>query len=242
MSNHILKIQNISKTFRIPTENSLRSCFFNFNKNKKYREFKALKNISLRVKRGEWLGIIGKNGSGKSTLLKIIAGIYQSDSGRVLREGKIVPFLELGIGFNQELSARENIYLNGTILGITKKEIDKKFNDIVDFAEIKDFLDTPLKNFSSGMKVRLAFSIAIQVNADIYLLDEILAVGDFIFKKKCKEVFQKMQDSEKTVLFVSHSTDSIKKYCDNVLWLENGTVKHFGDNKTKIIEEYIKNK
>ncbi len=240
MENNILEVKNVYKSFRIPTQNSLRAYFFNVNKIK-YKKFKALENISFDLKRGDWLGLIGKNGSGKSTLLKIIAGIYEQDKGEIIKNGTLVPFLELGVGFNQNLSARDNIFLNGTILNITKKELNNRFNEIVDFAEIREFLDVPLKNFSSGMKVRLAFSIAIHAEADIYLLDEVLAVGDFVFKKKCEKVFNNMKKERKTIIFVSHSSEQVKKYCNKVIWLEKGVIKDFGDNNSEIIKEYLNN-
>ena len=235
-----IKVENISKTFKIPGEkyNTLRSFFYNFYKSRYYKSFVALQDINFEVKKGEWLGIIGRNGSGKSTLLKIIAGIYQADVGRIIKAGSLVPFLELGIGFNPDLSARENIYLNGTILGITKKEIDQQFDKIVDFAEINNFLEVPMKDFSSGMKVRLAFSIAICAQASIYLLDEVLAVGDFGFKQKCRIVFRDMKNKGKTVLFVSHAMDTIRKYCDRVLWIDEAKIKALGD-PVRITKKYI---
>lgn len=230
MPNIAIKIENISKSFRIPQENrnTLREHFWNLFHPTKYKKFEVLKSISLRIEKGQWLGIIGNNGSGKSTLLKIIAGIYEPDEGKIKINGRLVPFLELGVGFNPELSARENIFLNGTILGVTRKELEKKFDQIVDFAEIRQFLDLPLKNFSSGMQVRLAFAIAIQAEADIYLLDEVLAVGDMIFQKKCKKVFYELKHQKKTVIFVSHNINEIKNFCDKIAWLERGKIKEYG--------------
>src|SRR6185369_16549600 len=176
-----IKVDHISKTFRIPHEkvSSLRGAAVSaFSRNKGYEEFKALDEISFEVKKGEFFGIIGRNGSGKSTLLKILAGIYQADKGKVHINGRISPFLELGIGFNPELSGRDNIYLNATVLGLSQKEIDKKFDSIVKFSELERFIDQKLKNYSSGMQVRLAFSVSIHANREVLLMDEVLAVGD----------------------------------------------------------------
>lgn len=234
MNEAIIQVKNISKVFMIPEENrnTLREHFWNFFRPMKHKKFQALDNVSFEVNRGEWLGIIGRNGSGKSTLLKILAGIYLPDSGRFCRNGSLVPFLELGVGFNFELSARENIFLNGTILGMTRKEINAVFDAIVEFAEIKEFLDLPLKNYSSGMKVRLAFAIATKVDADIYLLDEVMAVGDYVFKEKCTSVFEEMKEKGKTIIFVSHSMDDIKRYCDKALIIKKGVLDKFGDADT----------
>ena len=179
-------VKNLSKRFVIPHEkiSTLKGAFISFFKKKDYEVFDALKDVSFEVKKGEFFGIIGRNGSGKSTLLKILAGIYVPNKGSVKIHGRISPFLELGIGFNPELSGRDNIYLNGTVLGLTKKQIDEKFNDIVAFSELERFIDQKLKNYSSGMSVRLAFSVAIHANRDILLMDEVLAVGDSNFQSK----------------------------------------------------------
>lgn len=244
MSNIALKVENVSKTFKIPLErrDSLREHFWNFFKPTRHRKFEALKNISFEVKKGEWFGLIGRNGSGKSTLLKILAGIYKPDQGNVFVHGKIVPFLELGVGFNPELSGRENIFLNGTMLGMTRKKLERIFDEIVDFAEIRDFLDLPLKNYSSGMQVRLAFSIAIRAEADIYLLDEVLAVGDVIFQQKCLEEFKKLKEKGKSVILVSHDGNFIKKHCGRALFLENHVIKNVGISENIIDQYYYENK
>ncbi len=222
----ILTVDKVNKTFLIPEviTNTFRESVFSFNKQKKYREYQVLRDISFMLNKGEFLGILGANGSGKSTLLKIIAGIYGADSGSVSINGPLVPFLELGVGFNPELTGRENIYLNGIILGMTKKEIDKKFQAIVDFSELKDFLDLKLKNYSSGMQVRLAFAIAIHVEADIYILDEVLAVGDFRFQNKCLAEFKRLRQKNASVIFVSHSAELVKNICDRAIWLNNGII------------------
>lgn len=243
MSDVAIKVENISKTFRLPIQkrNTLKEHIFNIFRTGQYTEFQALENLSFEVKKGKWLGIIGRNGSGKSTLLKIIAGIYKPDSGLVKTYGKIIPFLELGVGFNPELTARENIFLNGTILGMTRKRLEQKFDEIVDFAEIRQFLDLPIKNFSSGMKVRLGFATAIQSDADIYLLDEVLAVGDQNFQKKCANIFKKFKANNKTIVFVSHNLNDVKNFCDKIIWLEKGEIKKYGSSKNISQEYFLKN-
>ncbi|MCA9381794.1 ABC transporter ATP-binding protein [Candidatus Dojkabacteria bacterium] len=229
----ILKVENVSKAFRIPHENinTVKSLFLNPFRKIEHSKFIALEDISFELKQGEFLGIIGRNGSGKSTLLKLIANIYAPDEGKIEAYGKIVPFLELGVGFNPELTARENVYLNGTILGMSKKFLNKKYEEIMEFAEVKEFEDMPLKNFSSGMYVRLAFSIAIQAEADIYLLDEVLSVGDSRFQDKSRTKFKELIRKGSTVVFVSHDLASLEKYCDRSLLLEKGKVIYFGETK-----------
>ena len=229
--NIAIQVKNVSKTFKIPHEkiSTVRGAFVNILKKKTYEEFKALDDVSFEVKKGEFFGIIGRNGSGKSTLLKVLAGIYQADAGRVKVNGLISPFLELGIGFNPELSGRDNIYLNGTVLGLTKKQIDEKFNDIVGFSELERFIDQKLKNYSSGMQVRLAFSVAIHANREILLMDEVLAVGDSNFQQKCLEEFNKYRDLGKTVILVTHDISTIQKYCDRAMLLRKGKIEMIGD-------------
>jgi ABC-type polysaccharide/polyol phosphate transport system ATPase subunit len=235
-----IKVENVSKAFRIPHEkiSSLRGAFVNLFGDKGYEEFKALDNVSFRVKKGEFFGIIGRNGSGKSTLLKILAGIYKPDEGRVKINGLISPFLELGIGFNPELSGRDNIYLNAAVLGLTHKQIDEKFDDIVRFSELKRFIDQKVKNYSSGMQVRLAFSVAIHANRDILLMDEVLAVGDANFQQKCISEFTKYKHLGKTVVLVTHDIATVQKYCDRAMLLRDGKIKMIGD-PGKVSSEYI---
>jgi len=232
---------NITKTFNIPKEklDSLQERLLSFKLRSDIRSFKALNNINLQVKRGEWLGLIGPNGSGKSTLLKVIAGIYKQDKGEIEVNGHLVPFLELGVGFNLELSAKDNIFLNGVILGMSRKKIQQKFNQIVNFANIKPFINQKLKNFSSGMQVRLAFSIAMQSAGDIFLLDEVLAVGDYQFQKKCDKVFKTMKQQGKTVILVSHNLNSITKYCDQTIWLDHGRIISHGTPKS-VVNQYTR--
>lgn len=211
--------------FKIPhvKNYNLKSYIIHFRKMRLYEEFYALKNINLEIKPGEFLGIIGRNGMGKSTLLKIIAGILHPTSGDVSVNGKISPFLELGVGFNPELTARENIFLYSSILGLSRREVIDKFSHIVAFSELERFIDSPLKNFSSGMQVRLAFSVAIESDAPILLVDEVLAVGDAPFQQKCFPVFDKFKEEGRTIVFVSHDMDSVANYCDRVLYLKSGS-------------------
>jgi ABC-2 type transport system ATP-binding protein len=232
--------RNISKSFLIPHEkiNTVRGIVVNvLKKRRSYEIFRALDNVSFEVLKGECFGIIGRNGSGKSTLLKILAGIYEPDAGSITIKGKIAPFLELGIGFDPELSGRDNIYLNGTILGLSRHQIEECYDNIVEYSELKRFIDQKLNNYSSGMQVRLAFSVAIHANREILLLDEVLAVGDENFQKKCIREFEKHRHLDKTVLLVSHNLENILNYCDRALLLDNGKVVNIGTPKD-IVELY----
>jgi ABC-2 type transport system ATP-binding protein len=195
----------------------------------KFDEFWALRDISFRVEKGEVLGIIGPNGAGKSTLLKIIAGVLRPTSGRVGVSGMISPLIELGAGFDTELTARENVYLNGAVLGYQKVFLDQRFDEIVDFSELSNFIDVPLQNFSSGMVARLAFSIATTVNPEVLLVDEILAMGDLKFQEKSGARMRQMMAGGATVVLVSHNVETVRELCDQVLWLERGSVRMFGD-------------
>jgi len=239
--NLAILVEDIDKSFLIPDEkiSSLKAYFTNpLNLFKsKGTTFEALKDISFQIRKGEFVGIIGRNGSGKSTLLKLIAGIYSPDKGRIQINGSLVPFLELGVGFNPELSARENVFLNGAILGMTRKFLQQKLDEIIGFAEIRKFADTPIKNFSSGMVVRLAFAIAIQAKADIYLLDEVLSVGDVGFKRKSMEKIQELIDSGATVLYVSHDLNTIERLTERVLFLKEGQLVEDG-NPTQVVENF----
>ena len=223
----IIEVNNVSKVYNIPHEkrNHLKQTIIDFVRRKiTYEKFHALKSINIKVMPGEFLGIIGHNGSGKSTLLKLIAGIIPPTSGEIKVTGTISPFLELGVGFNDELTARENVYIYGTLLGLSKKELDKKFEEIIEFAELERFVDTKLKNYSSGMYVRLGFSVAIRANADILLVDEVLAVGDAGFRKKCYEVFENFKKQGKTVVFVSHDLEAVNQFCDRIIELQRGEI------------------
>lgn len=239
--NIAIKVEHLSKTFKIPHEkiSSVRGVVVNAFRKKTYEEFQALDDISFEVGKGEFFGIIGRNGSGKSTLLKILAGIYQQDKGTAEINGMISPFLELGIGFNPELSGRDNVYLNATVLGMTKKQIDEKFDSIVAFSELERFIDQKLNRYSSGMHVRLAFSVAIHANREILLMDEVLAVGDANFQEKCLEQFEKIRSAGKTIILVSHDVNTIVKYCDRVLLLRDGK-KVFLGNPKGAVEHYLK--
>ncbi|HWQ59928.1 MAG TPA: ABC transporter ATP-binding protein [Candidatus Fimivivens sp.] len=253
MGNEIaISVKNVSKAFRIPHEkvSSVRGAFVGifssfhlpFVKGGKggvsYEEFQALDNISFEVKKGEFIGIIGRNGSGKSTLLKVLAGIYEADKGSVRIDGMISPFLELGIGFNPELSGRDNIYLNATVLGMSRRQIDEKFDSIVEFSELGRFIDQKLKNYSSGMQVRLAFSVSIHANRDILLMDEVLAVGDTNFQVKCLEEFVRYKEMDKTVILVTHDIATAQRYCDRVMLLRNGKIEMIGDSEN-VVSEYV---
>ena len=226
--NNIVEIVGVTKTFRIPIEsvNMFKQKVVGFLLRKKgYRDFTPLKNVSFSIEEGDFFGIVGKNGSGKSTLLKLIAGIYTPNKGHIRTKGKLVPFIELGVGFNPELSGRDNVYLNGALLGFSRKEVDEMYDDIVDFAEMHDFMEERLKNYSSGMQVRLAFSIAIKAKGDILMLDEVLAVGDEAFQKKCYAYFDKLKRENKTVILVTHDMGAVERFCNKAVLIENGKVK-----------------
>ena len=242
MGKYALEVKNVSKSFRLPTEQAsgIKQAFVNWTKGiKGYKEQKVLKDISFKVKKGDFYGIVGRNGSGKSTLLKIISQIYTPESGTVKVDGTLVPFIELGVGFNPELTGRENIYLNGALLGFSKEEISAMYNEIVEFAELEEFMDQKLKNYSSGMQVRLAFSIAIKAQGDILVLDEVLAVGDEAFQRKCNDFFENIKkDKTKTVILVTHSMADVKKYCNNAIFIADGMISESGD-VDKVAEKYI---
>lgn len=226
-----VKVDHVSKYFKLPTEatNSLRTAMVNrFKGIKGYKEQHVLKDISFEVEKGDFFGILGRNGSGKSTLLKIISEIYVPEKGTVTIDGKLVSFIELGVGFNPELTGRENVYMNGAMLGFSTAEIDAMYDDIVDFAELHEFMNQKLKNYSSGMQVRLAFSVAIKAQGDILILDEVLAVGDEAFQRKCNDYFQERKKSGKTTILVTHDMGAVKKYCNKAVLIENGLVKAIG--------------
>ncbi|MCK1227221.1 ABC transporter ATP-binding protein [Streptococcus uberis] len=227
-----VKVEHVSKSFKLPTEatKSFRTTLVNrFRGIKGYTEQKVLKDINFEVKKGDFFGIVGRNGSGKSTLLKIISQIYVPEKGTVTVEGKMVSFIELGVGFNPELTGRENVYMNGAMLGFTQEEVDAMYEDIVDFAELHDFMNQKLKNYSSGMQVRLAFSVAIKAQGDVLILDEVLAVGDEAFQRKCNDYFMERKESGKTTILVTHDMAAVKKYCNRAVLIEDGLVKALGD-------------
>ena len=237
----VLKVDHVAKSFRLPTEQAsgLKMAFLNWTKGiKGYTEQKVLRDISFEVHQGDFFGIVGRNGSGKSTLLKIISQIYVPEQGTVDVRGKLVPFIELGVGFNPELTGRENVYLNGALLGFTRDEIAAMYDDIVEFAELGEFMDQKLKNYSSGMQVRLAFSVAIKAQGDILVLDEVLAVGDEAFQRKCDNFFSEVKkDPTKTVILVTHSMVSVKKYCNKAILIKNGEIIERGD-KDVVADRY----
>ncbi len=239
----MIKLEHVSMKFNLGIEKefSIKQAFvnfFSFNKPKKKKEeFWALKDVSFSVKKGEVVGLIGSNGAGKSTLLKVVSGVMKPTKGKVTVNGVISPMIELGAGFDSELTARENIFLNGAILGYSKDFLESKFEEIVEFSELRDFLDVPVKNFSSGMTAKLAFSIATIVNPEILIVDEILSVGDIKFQEKSKHKMLEMIKGGTTVLYVSHSLDSIRELCDRVIWLEHGKIIKIGDTK-EICKEY----
>ena len=231
MSKAIVEISKLTKSFKIPLEASsgVKQQLINILKGRKgYRVFTPLKDISFTINEGDFFGIVGRNGSGKSTLLKTIAGIYTPNGGSVKVHGSLVPFIELGVGFNPELTGRENIFLNGALLGFSHEEMESMYSAIVEFAELEDFMEERLKNYSSGMQVRLAFSIAIRAHADILLLDEVLAVGDEAFQKKCYSYFDKLKREKRTVILVTHDMAAVERFCTKAAFIEDGHVKMIG--------------
>ena len=237
----MIKVNNVSMRFNLGIEKnfSLKLFFINLfkaNQRKQKQDFWALRDVSFEVKKGEVIGFIGSNGAGKSTMLKVIAGVMKPTKGQVQVNGNICPMIELGAGFDMELTARENIYLNAAVLGYSREFIDTKFEEIVEFSELREFLDVPVRNFSSGMTARLAFSIATVVEPEILIVDEILSVGDIAFQQKSQAKMQSMIGGGTTVLFVSHSLAQIEEICNKVVWLENGCVKKIGEPKAVCAE------
>lgn len=240
MNEYVVEVNNVTVRFNMASEkiDNLKEYFIKLVKKELiFQEFLALQDVSFKVRKGEAWALIGTNGSGKSTLLKTISGILKPYRGTVTVRGELAPLIELGAGFDQNLTARENIFLNGTVLGHSKKFMEEHFAEIVDFAELWDFLDTPIKNFSSGMSARLGFSVATMVAPDILIVDEILAVGDFKFRQKCTERMNKMLSNGTTLLYVSHSIDSVLELCDHALWIDKGKVRMSGDVES-ICEAY----
>lgn len=242
MNNAIIKVENVSMKFNLSSEkfDSLKEYFIKFVKGQvKFDEFWALKEVSFEVEKGDAVGLIGLNGSGKSTMLKTIAGVLKPTIGQVVVTGVMAPLIELGAGFDMDLTAKENVYLNGALLGHSREIMNGYYEEIVEFSELSDFMDVPVKNFSSGMVARLGFAIATIGNPDILIVDEVLAVGDFHFQQKCEERIAKMKETGTTILFVSHSIEQVKKICNKVVWLEKGHVKMKGDAK-QICDVYSK--
>ena len=237
---NVIEVRNLSKAFRLPHEHrtTLKEHFLHPLRRVDYERNEALRDVSFDVEVGEFFSVIGSNGSGKSTLLKILASIYRADSGRLHVHGKLSPFIELGVGFNPELTARDNVRINATLLGLTRRELEDRYDEIVGFSELERFMDQKLKNFSSGMQVRLAYAIAIQVTFDILLLDEVLAVGDQSFQEKCMDTFERMRAEGKTIVFVSHDLQAVQQFSDRAVHLQRGCVQALGDPAV-VIEQYV---
>ena len=233
-------VKDLYKTFKLPHEqhSGIKQVLINILKRKRGYELQhVLDDISFEIEKGDFFAIVGRNGSGKSTLLKLLAGIYAPDKGLVQVNGSLTPFIELGVGFNPELTGRENVYMNGALLGFSRKEVDSMYEDIVTFAELERFMDQKLKNYSSGMQVRLAFSIAIRAKSDILLLDEVLAVGDAAFQQKCFDYFEELRAQKKTVIFVSHDMVAVRRFCTKAVYIKEGKLTHIG-TATEIADVY----
>ena len=227
----VIEVRGVDKTFRVPERrvDTLKERATHPFSRLDYRELRALRDISFDIHKGEFFGIVGQNGSGKSTLLKILASIYRADAGRIRVAGRLAPFIELGVGFNPELTARENIVINGVLMGLSKREARRRLDAVLDFAELEEFMDLKLKNYSSGMMVRLAFAVMVQADADIMLVDEVLAVGDFAFAQKCMDVFHERRRAGKTILLVTHDMGTVQSLCDRAMFLQDGGLDYMGD-------------
>lgn len=238
-----IRVSNVSKAFKLPHEkkSSVKSLFVSMFRGKRtFERQQVLKDVSFEIKKGEFFGIVGRNGSGKSTLLKLLAGIYTPDKGVINVNGKLTPFIELGVGFNPELTGRENVFLNGALLGFNRKEMEAMYDEIVEFAELEKFMDQKLKNYSSGMQVRLAFSIAIRAQSEILLIDEVLAVGDAAFQKKCFNVFNEIKRSGRTVVFVTHDMGAVEQFCQRAILIDSGRIITQGKSR-EVGAQYQKN-
>jgi ABC-2 type transport system ATP-binding protein len=227
----VIEARGVEKTFKIPMHriDSFKERAVHPFARPAYRELHAVQGVSFDVHQGEFFGIVGRNGSGKSTLLKVLASIYRADAGRIRMAGRLAPFIELGVGFNPDLTARENVVLNGVMMGLSQREARRRLDAVLEFAELRDFTDLKLKNYSSGMMVRLAFSVMIQAEADILLIDEVLAVGDAAFQQKCRDVFREMQDAGRTIVLVTHDMSTVQAYCDRAMLLDDGVMTYIGD-------------
>jgi ABC-2 type transport system ATP-binding protein len=236
-----IQVEDLHKSFRIPTQrvDSLKERFVRPFAAREYRELHALDGISFEIRQGEFFGIVGRNGSGKSTLLKLLASIYRADSGTIAIAGRLAPFIELGVGFNHELTARENVVLNGVMMGLTPKEMRRRLDAVIDFAELREFADLKLKNYSSGMLVRLAFSVMLEADADVLLIDEVLAVGDASFQQKCADAFHQIKEEGKTVVLVTHEMAAVESYCHRAMLISDGQIQHVGE-PAEIGREYMK--
>lgn len=241
MAQPMIQVANVSKDFMLPhlRQTTIKSKVLHmFRRSTSVETQHVLHDVTFEVRRGEFFGVVGRNGSGKSTMLKIMAGIYPPTSGYVSVYGKLVPFIELGVGFHPELSGRENVYLNGAMLGFSKREVDAMYDDIVDFAELRDSMDQLLKNYSSGMQVRIAFSIATRAKTDILLVDEVLAVGDAAFQQKCFDHFRGLKEKGTTIVFVTHDMKAVREFCDRVILIEKGRIAAEGAAE-EVAEKYL---
>ncbi len=236
-----IEARGLEKTFKIPTHrvDSLKERVVRPFAARDYRVLRALDDVSFDIRQGEFFGIVGRNGSGKSTLLKCLASIYRADAGTIRMAGRLAPFIELGVGFNAELTARENVVLNGVMMGLTKAETKRRLDSIIEFAELEEFVDLRLKNYSSGMLVRLAFSLMLEVDADVLLIDEVLAVGDAAFQQKCADAFHEMKAKGKTIVLVTHSMDTVRTYCDRAMLIDDGKLRMIGD-PTEVGDQYLR--
>jgi ABC-type polysaccharide/polyol phosphate transport system ATPase subunit len=236
-----IEVRDLRKSFRIPTHrvDSLKERVVRPFAARDYRELKALDGVSFEIHQGEFFGIVGRNGSGKSTLLKLLASIYRPDGGRIRMAGRLAPFIELGVGFNHELSARENVVLNGVMMGLTPREVRNRLDAIIEFAELEEFVDLKLKNYSSGMLVRLAFSVMLEADADVLLIDEVLAVGDAAFQQKCADAFHAMKKAGKTIVLVTHEMETVEDYCHRAMLISDGLIQRIGD-PGEIGREYLR--
>jgi ABC-2 type transport system ATP-binding protein len=236
-----IRVEDLHKSFRIPTQrvDSLKERAVHPFAGRDYRELQALNGVSFDVRQGEFFGIVGRNGSGKSTLLKLLASIYRADAGSIEIAGRLAPFIELGVGFNHDLTARENVVLNGVMMGLTPREMRRRLDAVIDFAELGEFADLKLKNYSSGMMVRLAFSVMMEADADVLLIDEVLAVGDASFQQKCADAFHQMKAEGKTIVLVTHEMGAVESYCHRAMLISGGHIKHVGD-PAEVSREYLK--
>src|SRR3954454_10189980 len=227
----VIQVEDLHKSFRIPKQrvDSLKERVVHPFAAREYRELHALDGVSFEIHQGEFFGIVGRNGSGKSTLLKLLASIYRADSGKIRMAGRLAPFIELGVGFNPELTARENIVLNGVMVGLTPEETRARIDPVLEFAELGEFGNLKLKNYSSGMLVRLAFSVMLEADADILLIDEVLAVGDAAFQQKCADAFRDMKAAGKTIILVTHEMSTVERYCHRAMLIDGGRIQHIGD-------------
>jgi ABC-type polysaccharide/polyol phosphate transport system ATPase subunit len=234
-----VRVQEVSKTFRLPHQrySTLKERALHPFTRRSYDAFHALEDVSFDVKRGEFFGVVGRNGSGKSTLLKCLAGIYGANAGEIEVVGRVSPFIELGVGFNPDLTARDNVVINAVMLGLSRREARRRFDEIIAFAELEEFVDLKLKNYSSGMSVRLGFSVAIQVDAEVLLVDEVLAVGDAAFQRKCFDEFERLRAEKRTILFVTHDMNSVERFCDRAMLIERGHVLDIGE-PAEITKQY----